>query len=241
MRWPIAVALLGCHALGCRFDHGRTPSGPDDAEIDTAPDMSRPCGATKVWATDFSTDPTQLEANGDGVKDWRMRDGGMFPGLLMNGVWISAGTPLAPLDTAPKHDFATRLVATARYRNTAPPTSLGAVMWLNVDFTATTFMPLWLELRVDGGVAMQRAILHGKDAAQNDLPLITFGGLGAGMIDVELEIDPDHDLVTATVAGMTMSATYVPIPRADNDDRFATLVAYGSPSEFDQARIEVCQ
>src|SRR5262245_7248673 len=148
MRWPIAlrvrliaVAVLRCHALGCSFDHGTAPSGPADAADDAAPDMptdtSHPCGPTKVGATAFSTDPTQREATGAGVKAWLMREGGPFLGSLVNGVWLSPGTPLAPLDTAPKHDFATKLIATARFRNTAPPTSLGAVMWLNVDFTAT--------------------------------------------------------------------------------------------------------
>ena len=236
MRGWCVVALIS----GCTFPDGKAapPDGAAGAGGFTIEPL--PCPMTRAWVADFSSDPTTQNLNGDPELDWHIREGGALPGLLADGIWsIATTTPAAmiSLDTQPKVDFNRRTRAIARLRATSAGTR-GVMVWLDVDYTPMTFMPLYLELQLDG--ADQVATLHGKDELV-ELTFATFTGLGTGFVDVMLDVDPMNDRVDVRVGDQTSSHVYTPIPRMMNDDRFATLVAYGSDGEFDEAKIEVCR
>jgi hypothetical protein len=188
----------------------------------------------RAWTADFSADPTTLNLNGDPVVDWRIREGGGFPGQLADGVWTIE--PTATLDTQPKTDFNRRMRATARMRNTAMGTR-GVMLALNVDYSPMTFMPLYLEVRLDGD--HQIATLFGRDPTA-EIVIATFADLGTGMIDVLIDIDPMQNTLVVNVGAASSTHVYRPIPRNTNDDRYASLIAY-SAGEFDDVRVEVCQ
>jgi hypothetical protein len=236
MRWWNAIGI-GLAFAACSYEHGVAPDAAIDPGItdDGAP---LPCAMKRVWSADFSADPTTLNLNGDPVSDWRIREGGGLPGLLSDGVWSVAGAPMLALDTQPKTDFNRRMRATARMRNTVMGTR-GVMLWLNVDYSRMHFMPLFFEVRLDAEHGRQLATLFGKDAT-SEYVIATFSDLGTGMVDVTIDIDPMQDMVTVKVGAASASHVYIPIERAMNDDRFATLAAY-SDGEFDEARIELCQ
>ena len=233
--WSSCICLLAA----CSFEKGVGTSSNDGSTGGDAAPLVCPM-MKREWIADFSIDPTTQNLNGDPEPDWRVRDGGAFPGLLADGVWSIGGTPSVSLDTQPKVDFKNRTRATARMRATSAGTR-GVMLWLNVDYSPMTFMPLYLEVRLEPDGLTQTATLYGKDPV-GEITLQTFPDLGTGFVDVRLEIDAMMNTVTAQVGNAERySYAYTPIPREMNDDRFATLVAYGSDGQFDEARIETCQ
>ena len=229
---------LGFALIGCQFERG-TAASPDGAGGAGTGVEPLPCTIKRTWAADFSIDPTTINANGDTVPDWRIRESGAFPGQLTDGVWALAGTPTVALDTQPKDNFNRRVRAIARLRNTSAGGTRGAVLALNVDYSPMTYMPLYLEVRLEPGEQAQTATLHGSDAG-GDIVLATFAELGTGMVDVVVDVDPAKNSVTVQVGSESSTHGYTPIPRNMNDDRFASLATYDSATEFDAVRIELC-
>lgn len=261
-RWLIWTCL-GATLAGCQFDvsgigsaalpdaasvplpdaaiPGDAPAAADAAPaVDAAPGLdAAPLCATalRVWEADFSTDPTGRDGNGDGVDDWIVRNGGTFPEVqLAGGVWQSL--PNIALDTQPKDDFDGLTIAEVRMRNTAAGGE-GAVFWINADASGDEYAPIYvaLALQLDGS---QTARVHGKRNNSTTELLYEETGLGAGFIDVRLEIDAVNDQVGVWLDGVHRGTRgYFSFPRPD-DNRFATLIAYSSASEFDRVRIETC-
>jgi hypothetical protein len=233
----LAAALLA----GCGFSVTATETGtqaePDALDTATVPDSALPwcAGTIRSWITDFTTDPTTLDLDGDGTEDWVVRNDGTFPSSeLIGGVWAAAPSPA--LDTRPMRDFTGRTRAFVTMRATAAG-GTGATLWLNVDFSGGQFVPLWATLDEPGD---QRFVLHNKTPINNDVHLATRTSLGSGLVDIELDIDPSTSTVTAIVEGVVLgSYTFTRI--AANADRFATVIAYGTAAEFDLVRIETCE
>jgi hypothetical protein len=229
--WSTIVLLCGCS-----FDHG-TARGADANILVGADAAPLTCPTKFVWTADFTVDPTTLNNNAGPEPDWRVREGGAFPGWLTDGVW-SIGGPTVSLDTQPKTDFNRRTRATARMRNTSAAGTHGVMLSLNADYSPMTFMPLYVELRLAEDGTSQTATLYGKDMA-GEITIAVFPDLGTDMLDVMLDVDPMMNEVTVRIGNLSATHVYMPIPRMMNDDRFATLSAY-SDSEVDDARVEVC-
>lgn len=227
--------MVGALALaGCSFQ-----LDPAGLVVDARPDVGDPCATPKIWEADFSSDPELLDVNGDSIPDWAFRNGELRPGSFSNGVW-SAPTP-PPLDTQPKQDFRTRTRVQVKMRSVADtPQTLGnhgAVFWINVGHGDADFAPLWLDAnRANGTQSMH---LYTKDLLQQRIELAAFSNLGLEMLDAQLDIDPVLRTVAIEVASTRQTATYVEIPKT-GDDRWATVTAYSSASEFDHIKVEVC-
>lgn len=246
MRWGLVVIA------GCSFrpgslatsDGGATDidANPDDVMADGPTDGSAaPCATTKVWLADFTADPTTQNLNGDGVNDWAMRDMGALAGTLTSGIWAEPGTPTRPLDSQPKQDFATRTRVNLRMRNPVAPTgAYAAVFWINVDYTATTFAPLYVDVRRTSNPSGQLVRLFGKSDAATEVVLAQAFVTPYTFFNLALDISPATNQVIMTIETVAQTATYTEIPRNGNDDRWATAVAYGADAEFDVVRVEVC-
>jgi hypothetical protein len=90
-----------------------------DAGVDADAGFYPACSSiAKSWVFAFSSDPTVYDGNGDGIFDWTVRGGGVFPSSeLDGGAWWSAmGTPL---DTRPLDDFSKRVIVDVRFLSTA--------------------------------------------------------------------------------------------------------------------------
>ena len=168
------------------------------------------------------------------------RDLGTLPGTLASGIWSEPGTPTRPLDSQPKQDFTTRTRVDLRMRNATRAGVYGAVFWINVDYTPTTFAPLYVDVQRTPNSAGHVVTLYGKSDPATQVVLAQANVSPYDFVDVSLDIRPDTKQVTVTIANVAQTRTYTEISRNGNDDRWATLVAYGADSDFDLARVEVC-
>ena len=249
-RCAVIVVVLGA----CSF---RSTAAPDAASVivdapvvhDTPDDVAIDgptaglCGG-KIWEADFSTDPTTQDLNHDNVDDFVIRDGSPFPGVLAGGVWTLAAEA-EPLDTRPLQNFTTRVIARVRMRSTSPPTTHGAIMWLNVNYNGTTFTPVFVDAAMKvasaTGVITQTATLYTKASDGSEVAGASVADLDTGMHDYSLDIDSAAATAHYIVDGVDLGTqTLTPDPLGGNDDRFATVQANGGAAEFDEFRLEVC-
>lgn len=240
MRW------LACFVLGaCAFDHGKV-SATTDAAMPDAIDAPQPrdaaggpaCGG-KVWLADFTTDPTTLDLNGDGMPDFAMRDAQPLGGTLASGVW-SESMP-RPLDSQPKQPFLTRTVVHVRMRNTVMPApgGLGAIFWINVDYDGTNFAPLYINAALQSGNT-QTATLVGKSGPSAAYVIAQVSFLDTGMHDYYLDIAPTQHVVDFKVDALDMPGkSFTAFAANGNTDEWASLDA-ATASDFDELSVEVC-
>ncbi len=187
-----------------------------------------------VWELDFDSDPTGTDVNGDGIGDWVVRGGGTFdPESLVDGVWHADAT----LDTFPNNDFTELTTVDLQFRNTSVG-GKGAVFWINLDRTGDTFGVVYasLALQPDGTQILR---IYTKTDNSTPVPLRTTLGLPDGFVKLRLVLDPGTDTVSITVNGHHQGTyTYATFDYV-NDDRFASILGWGSDAEFDHVSIRV--
>jgi hypothetical protein len=234
-------------ATACSFRHGAMTSDSTsiDAAVDTSVVDTRIADAPgvcngKLWLADFSTDPTALDVNGDGVADWALRDGSSFPtAQLVGGVWSTPSASVA-LDTQPKQDFTTRVLIHVRMRNTTVGGARGAVFWINVGYDAgNSFAPLYVDAKLQGA-GTQTLSFWTKNAVGVEQLLDQATSLPPDFLDVDLDVDPTTLRVKYAGGGITGTSMLVRQPQGSATDKWATVVAYSGASEFDMVRVEVC-
>ena len=245
----IVIALGACSfrsaaspdATSVVVDAPRAHDAPEDVSIDGP--TSGLCGG-KIWEADFSTDPTLQDLNHDNVDDFAIRDGSPLPGVLAGGVWTLAG-PAEPLDTRPLQNFTTRVIAQVRMRSTSVPTTHGAIMWLNVNYNGMTYTPVFIDAAMQvatgAGTITQTATVFTKATDGSEVAGTSAADLDLEMHDYTLDIDSAGARAHFTVDGIDLGMQVLtPDPLGGNDDRFATVQAYGGAAEFDEFRLEVC-
>jgi hypothetical protein len=201
------------------------------------------CGGA-VWHADFSVDPTTIDLNGDGIDDFAVRGSDVLPGTLGGGMWtVPAGS--LPLDTQPKQPFTTRVVLDVTMQSTSHPSSgHGTVAWINTAYGATTFAPLFLDLQRDSNSSQSQSLtVYGKmggSAAETKLDGLSFGD--DAFHHFHVDIDPSALSYHLVIDGTTDRGAlpYYAIALGGNTDQWATVVAYGGDSVFDDFQIEVC-
>jgi len=246
VRWLRCVFIVSA-LEGCSFQHGAVSSDRDGALSDAtdgpATDVPRvdatgSCGG-KVWFTDFSSDPTALDVNGDTVADWMLRDTSAFPtSQLVGGVWQ---TPSAsqPLDSQPKQTFTTRTRVHVRMRSITTSGARGAVFWINVGYDGSgTFAPLFFDAKLQGD-GTQSLLMMRKTSGGVEQMFGSVTGLATDFVDVDLDIDPATLGVSYVAAGVSGSTTLNRVT-SNATDEWATVVAYSGAAEFDSLRVEVC-
>jgi hypothetical protein len=191
------------------------------------------------WEADFDTDPTTLDVNEDGTEDWVVRPGGQFPvAELAGGVW-SVSESHVPLDTRPRDDFVTRTLVSVQMRTTEPGGDRGATFWINVDYTAGSFAAIFVNLPLNDGA--QRLRLMTRSDPSQEVLLTEVEDLSTEFVRVDLEIDPVADEVTLWIDRDLQGTFDFPvIPSTGNNDRFATLLAWGTDAEFRHVRVQRC-
>ncbi len=199
------------------------------------PDGSCRCEGGIWWELDFETDPAAMDVNSDGIADWHMRDGSLFDvSELVDGAWHT--TSDAALDSAPECNFDVSTSVHVRFRNTSVG-GRGAVFWINTDFEtdSSTSISAMVALRSGGG---QVLTIYSQDD-DGDVELAQFTGLPESFIDLWLSIDVEADTVAVWVQD-EFSGTYDYTTHIKRDDRFASMLSWGSDAEFDFVRIESC-
>ena len=222
-------------AEGSSTGSGLTSDGSTSA---TTGDHNGCDGVGLLWIADFDQDPTGLDVNGDGVDDWRLRSGDPFPvGELGGGAWTA--NPGQVLDSHPKIDFEGTTVFEVSMRNVGMG-GRGAVAWLNAGYADGFFAPVFAQLQRQGD-ATQTLRVMGKSDNATQVLLTEHTDLPDALIEVRLEVQTDPDEVTVFVDGV-LDGTY-PLPSfavSGNDDRWASLWAAESLSEFAHAEVHNC-
>jgi len=187
----------------------------------------------------FSIDPTSLNLNGDAVPDWALRTLAAFPtSELTAGVWSTPSAGVA-LHTQPKQPFTTRVRVHVRMRGLTTSGGRGAVFWINVGYDGTgTFAPLYVDAKLQGDGTQTLHLLR-KTAAGVEDEFRTITGLGAGFVEIELDIDP-ITLGVSYVAAGTSGTTTLNRQTSGATDQWASVVAYSGAAAFDEVRVEVC-
>jgi hypothetical protein len=181
------------------------------------------------WRTDFTTNPTTANANGDAVADWVYTGAGSFAASsIINGVWYASGA----LETRPLSDFATTTIVECRCKNSTVGGN-GAVVRINADRQSGQYAPLFVSIQrqSDGS---QNVTLYGKTSDSVNKLLCTRTKLSGGFVRFRLTILPSSNVVNLSVndedQGSFIYPTYAP---SSSTDRYATLFADTSQAEFD--------
>jgi hypothetical protein len=204
-----------------------------------------PCTEPLVWATDFSSDPTALDDNGDAQPDWVIRGGQPFvPAELVAGTWRP--TTSKALDTSPPVNFTGRTQARVRMRDTnrvppSVPTSFGgALFWINLDYQASDFLAIYGSVTTADGAAYELGVF-----ARTAGPTETLGGPHAVTTDafvvLELDFDPASGAVAAWVDGAQLPLAVPSRQSVLNSDQWATVIAPQGTGEFDDLWVATCR
>lgn len=222
--------------------------GFDPTEVNT-PDCVVPVGSAcggKLWTTDFSTDPTKAATHCDGVPDWALRGGGVFPvEELVDNTWQNPGTSGSNrvLDTHPAQPFITRVVIDTAIESTqlVPNGGHGAVFWINFDYDTTgTFAVVFAdaELQNDNTQTLTLYTETGVDAL---VEIAQLTALPESLLAVHLDIDPSAlALQYSLVDGASVGSASVTKFGPDAGDQWATLIAYNAAATLGPTTVEVC-
>ncbi|MFW6162755.1 MAG: PEP-CTERM sorting domain-containing protein [Planctomycetota bacterium] len=198
-----------------------------------------------VWEWDCDVDPTTIDSNGDGVKDWIVRSGDPFDtgGLTGAGTWHATHQFAECVDNRPRNDYNTPTTVDLTWRSHAED-DWQATFWINVDHYPTTnegaaghtFAPVYahLELMPDD---TQTMTLYNVFESWNAQVLAEYTGLPNRMIDTKLYFDTVADTVTVDIDGVTQGTYDYDVFGPQNGDNFCTVL--GADGEFDYVRIEV--
>jgi Tfp pilus assembly protein FimT len=196
--------------------------------------LNAPEVLSAVWETDFDANPTTSDISGDGQADWARRDGQPFDAAtLVGGVWQADTT----LDTSPSNNFTALTTVEVRFRNTTMGGN-GAVFWINADWSGSNCAPIFafLQLQSDG---TQTLTAYHKLDNSTPVPLTSVRRLSAGFITLRLLIDPALNTVNVKVNGLDQGTYSYNVISVPNNDRYATLLPWGSSAQFDSVSVRV--
>ncbi len=196
------------------------------------------CVVQKLWATGFAGDPTQVDANNDSIKDWRLRDGSSFQVSELNqGVWHAAPNRL--LSTNPPSTFSQRVLVDIRLRHPGSESdSVPALFWINVASNNPPVVSIAVEVRHVGGSQTLRLLT--LDSMNKTVQLYKLTGLPDALVDVQLDIDPSQRWVELTVAGIGRGTFQAITGGASPQDAYATLWAGNGGAEFGAVSVKLC-
>jgi hypothetical protein len=208
------------------FTHARM-----DASVPLA---NSPEVLSAYWRTDFDSNPTASNVNGDAVADWALAGGATFDGgTLINGVWHASGA----LESRPLSDFTSTTIVSASCRNTTVGGN-GAVIRINVDRQGGLHAPLlvYVKCQSDG---TQTLSLCGKTSDAATKELFSRTRLSSDFVRVRLTIVPQFDLVNLAINDEDQGTFSYPTYAPTSTDRFVTLYADTSLAEFDYVDVRV--
>lgn len=194
------------------------------------------------WRTDFDTDPTTSDVNGDGTADWQTATptgvtGAVpfVPASVDGGTWYVKGQ----LQTQPSNDFSTPTSVEVRFRDTTPGGS-GAVAWINADWDNNSYAPLFVtvQLQLDG---TQSLWVTGKSDDDTEEVLCQMDKLPTDLVRCRLTILPEHDVVNVRINGEDVGTFAYPTYLASSTDHFLAAFGDTAAAEFDYVEVRVSE
>lgn len=223
------------HIDQIRIDLAAGPDGASTA-ITTGTTVSmfnRPQVLAAAWETDFSSDPTAADSDGNGIADWIGSGSDVSDGSIANGVWTADTT----LHSNPGNDFITPTAVHVRFRNTTAGGD-GAQVWINADRSGGYVAPIRASLQRQADLT-QTLTVYKVDALERKIPLIQVPKLTTDFVSLRLLIDPTRDTVNVRVEGYDAGTFSYERKLANDNIRSVTLLTSGSTSQFDHVSIRV--
>lgn len=196
--------------------------------------LQAPLVTKMFWDTDFDTDPTLADVDGDGVADWSCSGGALPDGSVAGGLWYADRLLIAE----PVVSFSQQMVtADIRMRSEAGEGPL--VYGPNrMDDEGNMKNPIALitQLRQDGEGGQE--LLFYNDVKPTT-PIARINGLPQGLIDIRLILLPNEDLVSIHVRGQEAGTLALDKISDDFPAYTFALGAAGSDAVFGSARVRV--
>ena len=205
------------------------------ARVDTAVRLlNAPEMLAAVWALDFTTNPTTLDMNADGVGDWVRHDGQAFnPASLSGGVWSGDNR----LDTRPVCDFTQITTADVSFRNKNPGAN-ETVFLINADWSGGTYAPLVAKVKMQSDQTQTLTVYH-KLNDTTLVALVSVPGLPDAFVNLRLLIDPGYNTVNVRVEGVNRGTFTYNTFAPTGSDHCASMYADGSYGAFQAVRVRV--
>jgi hypothetical protein len=195
------------------------------------------------WRTDFDTDPTVSDVNGDGAADWQAAVADEVAGsvpydsdTLVGGLWMVGGK----LQTQPMNDFANPTTINVRFRNTSSVGGNGAVVKINADWGNVLYAPLTAKVRMEPD-GTQTFSLVGKSNDTTDVVLLQQSNLSGDFVRCCLTILPELDLVNVRIndedLGTFSYPTYAPL----TTNRLVAVYGDTTDAQFDYVEVRVSE
>jgi hypothetical protein len=194
------------------------------------------------WRTDFDTDPTVSDVNGDGTADWQAAEAvgivGAVPydaSSLSEGTWRVKGQ----LQTQPLNDFSKPTTVEVRLRDTSAGGS-GAITWINADWgnglAASLAIGVWQET-----AGTQSFWMGAQTSDVTWKVLLEQDTLTTEFVRCRLTFLPEHDLVNVEINGQDMGTFSYPTYAMSSNDRFLYVYGDTDTAEFDYVEVRVSE
>lgn len=209
----------------------RAGGSTNPAVTTTAQFMNRPALLAAYWETNFTSDPTALDANGDGLPDWVSPGGAPFNAASVGGgTWQANG---ASLYSNPGDNFANLTLVDLRFCANSPGSWAGFSM--NAARSGATCAPVLARItqQSDGNQSVQvwRKL---NDSTTDELLLIP--NLPTGPIDLHLIVDPAYGSVGIRVNGVEYGSFAYNAYASSDASTYVQLTSGGS-AQFNRVAI----
>lgn len=222
-------------SLGIQLQGG-SASYPSNPLVQTTVRLlNHPELVSSYWELKFDQDPTQLDANGDGVLDWNVTGGGNFNvSNLSNNLWNLSSTGLT---TTTGSDFAGVTVVDLRLQSTSTSgTGTGCALAALRAGTSCVPLAVTLQLQTDG---TQTLVLSQNISDLTTVPLLTQTRIPSGLVDLHVVVDPAAKSAALTVNSVPIGTFAVTPYNSSTVGRTCALFANGGSGQFQYARIKV--
>lgn len=194
------------------------------------------------WRTDFDTDPTTCDVNGDGTADWLATTADEIAGAVTydassvsGGTWHAEGK----LRTQPLNDFSNITTVDVRLRDTSVGGS-GAVAWINADWGNGQAASIAFGVIEDAN-GTQSFRLIGQTSDSTEVVLFQQDNLTDELVHCRLTILPEHDLVNVQINGTDVGTFTYPTYAIASNDRFVSVCGDTDTAEFDYVEVRVSE
>ena len=182
------------------------------------------------WDVDFNANPSLLDLNDDGTRDWMYGGGGSVPeAALVGGVW-NATNSLVPL---PRDDISGVIRMDVRMR-----TSNSKQVIVMGPFTVDSggqALPINAILKEDGSGGQ---VLNIYNEAASTTALLTVHVHNMDWIDLHMTVLPDVDTMYLKVNGVEYGS-FLLSREADSGLRGVSLIGSGDGAQFAEARVSI--
>lgn len=213
----------------------RAGPGTNPAVTTTAQLLNSPALLSACWMTDFTSNPTTLDSNGDGQPDWVSPNNTPFnASSVSGGTWQANG---ATLYSNPGDNFTRLTLVDLRFAATSPGSWAGFSM--NAARSGNICAPVMARItqQSDGSQTLQvwRKL---NDSTLDTLLLIP--GLPSGATDLHLIIDPAYGSVGIRMNGVEYGS-FAYNAYASSDTSTCVQLTSSGAAQFNAVRIREAQ